>query len=118
MPNEIGVLEQIADCYATFAADEAMGSSEIYERLPRTVARSTDVLEFLATLPAEKRQPIAFLLLSAIYLECPVANASLLRSSVGSMSQFVNCCFLTRRRSTSQRAARSCFRYWFDCLSR
>ena len=33
MGTEIGELKRIADRYATFAADEARGSSEIYERL-------------------------------------------------------------------------------------
>ena len=53
-------LEQIAARYLRFAADEARGSSEIYETLARTVADSTDVLKFLATLPAAKRQPNLF----------------------------------------------------------
>jgi hypothetical protein len=61
MPNEISELKRIADRYATFAADEARGSSEIYERLAQAVAGSADVLEFLATLPAERRQPNLFL---------------------------------------------------------
>lgn len=61
MPTEISELKQIADRYATFAADEARGLSAIYERLAQTVAGSGDVLEFLATLPAEKRQPNLFL---------------------------------------------------------
>ncbi len=61
MPNEISELKQISDRYATFAADEARGSSEIYERFAQAVAGSTDVLEFLATLPAERRQPNLFL---------------------------------------------------------
>jgi hypothetical protein len=61
MPNETSELNRIADRYATFAADEARGSSEIYERLALAVAGSTDVLEFLATLPAERRQPNLFL---------------------------------------------------------
>jgi len=61
MPAEVSELKRIADRYAAFAADEARGSSEIYERLARAVAGSTDVLEFLATLPAERRQPNLFL---------------------------------------------------------
>ena len=60
MPNEISELKQIADRYATFAADEASGSSEIYERLAQAVAGSADVLRFLATLSAERRQPNLF----------------------------------------------------------
>ena len=61
MPNETRELKQIADRYARFAADEARGSSEIYERLAQAVAGSIDVLEFLATLPAERHQPNLFL---------------------------------------------------------
>jgi hypothetical protein len=61
MPNEISELKRIANRYATFAADEARGSSEIYERLAQAVAGSADVLEFLATLPAWKgASPIFF----------------------------------------------------------
>lgn len=60
-PNDVSERKRIADRYATFAADEARGSSEIYERLAQAVAGSPDVLEFLATLPAERRQPNLFL---------------------------------------------------------
>jgi len=58
MPD--GLEERIAARYAAFAADEARGASEIYERLARAVADSADVLKFLATLPSEKRQPNLF----------------------------------------------------------
>lgn len=61
MPNEASELQQIANRYARFAADEARGVSEVYESLAHAVADTTDVLEFLATLPAEKRQPNLFL---------------------------------------------------------
>jgi hypothetical protein len=61
MPTSISELDRIADRYATFAAVEARGSSEAYEKLARAVASSTEVLEFLASLPAEKRQPNLFL---------------------------------------------------------
>ncbi len=60
-PNDVSERKRIADRYATFAADEARGSSEIYQRLAQAVAGSADVLEFLATLPAERRQPNLFL---------------------------------------------------------
>ena len=53
-------LEQIAARYSRFAADEARGSSEVYETLAHAVAGSTDVLKFLATLPTAKRQPNLF----------------------------------------------------------
>jgi hypothetical protein len=61
MSSKTHELQQIAERYAIFAADEARGSSEIYERLAQAVACSTEVLEFLATLPAERRQPNLFL---------------------------------------------------------
>jgi hypothetical protein len=61
MPKNASELERIADRYATFAAVEARGSSETYERLAQAVAGSSEVLEFLASLPAEKRQPNLFL---------------------------------------------------------
>jgi hypothetical protein len=60
MPND-EELKQIAARYLTFAGDEARGSSEIYADLARAVADSTDLLKFLATLPAERRQPNLFL---------------------------------------------------------
>jgi hypothetical protein len=61
MPNEIRELKNIADRYAAFAVNEARGVSEIYETLAQSVASSNHVLGFLATLPAEKRQPNLFL---------------------------------------------------------
>jgi len=61
MSKENSELKHIADRFAAFAADEARGSSEIYERLAKAVAGSAEVLKFLATLPTEKRQPNLFL---------------------------------------------------------
>jgi hypothetical protein len=61
MSKQISELKYIADRYATFAADEARGASEIYERLAKAVAGSAELLKFLATLPTEKRQPNLFL---------------------------------------------------------
>jgi hypothetical protein len=54
-------LKSIAERYATFATDEARGSSEAYEKLALGVAQSNDLLEFIATLPVERRQPNLFL---------------------------------------------------------
>jgi len=54
-------LKSISERYATFAADEARGSSEAYEKLALAVAQSNDLLEFIATLPVERRQPNLFL---------------------------------------------------------
>jgi hypothetical protein len=57
MPNKRMSLDQLAARYEAFAADEARGSSAIYEKLARAVAGSRDALEFLATLPASRQQP-------------------------------------------------------------
>ena len=52
-----GELERIAKRYTSLAVNEARGQSEIYERLALAAAASPDLLAFLATLPAERRQP-------------------------------------------------------------
>jgi len=54
-------LKRIAEQYAVFASDEAHGASEVYETLAVAVANSGDLLEFIVTLPLEKRQPNLFL---------------------------------------------------------
>jgi hypothetical protein len=56
-----GELERLSDRYTAFATDEAHGQSEIYERLALGVARSQELLDFLLTLPAARRQPNLFL---------------------------------------------------------
>jgi hypothetical protein len=54
-------LKRIADRYATFARDEARGASPSYEQLAMAVAETPDLLQFLATLPADRQQPNLFL---------------------------------------------------------
>jgi hypothetical protein len=54
-------LQRIADRYTVFAADEAHGVSEIYERLALATAASPELLTFLAGLPADRRQPNLFM---------------------------------------------------------
>jgi hypothetical protein len=61
MPPPAGELARIAGFYAAFAADEARGRSPLYERLALATAGSPELLAFLATLPAERRQPNLFL---------------------------------------------------------
>src|SRR5580704_13037636 len=60
MPSP-GELQRLADWYTTFATDEAHGRSEIYERLALGVAASSELLDFLLTLPTARRQPNLFL---------------------------------------------------------
>jgi hypothetical protein len=61
MTKTQGELQRISERYLRFAADEARGQSEVYERLALAVAASGEALAFLASLPAEKRQPNLFL---------------------------------------------------------
>ena len=61
MATAQGELERIAARYLRFAIDEARGESELYERLARGVAASRELLTFLTSLPADKRQPNLFL---------------------------------------------------------
>src|SRR5215469_7322763 len=52
---------RLASWYERFAAEEAHGESEIYERLACGVAASPELLDFLLTLPRQRRQPNLFL---------------------------------------------------------
>ena len=51
----------LAERYRRFAETEARGSSPLYEHLALHVSGSGDVLDFLMTLPADRRQPNLFL---------------------------------------------------------
>jgi hypothetical protein len=51
---------RLAERYAAFAAKEAHGVSEVYERLALAVAASPELLEFLVSLPPERTQPNLF----------------------------------------------------------
>jgi hypothetical protein len=73
MPNDIRELKNIADRYVAFAANEARGVSEVYETLAQSVASSNHVLSFLATLPADRRQPNLFL--AVVRHLCGVPNS-------------------------------------------
>jgi hypothetical protein len=61
MTHPAGEFDRIARGYAAFAADEARGNSAIYERLALAVAASPELLEFIAGLPEDRRQPNLFL---------------------------------------------------------
>ena len=74
-------LKRISGQYAVFASDEAHGASEVYEALAVAVANSGDLLEFIITLPVEKRQPNLFL--AAVRHVCGIPrDAEDLRQSV------------------------------------
>jgi hypothetical protein len=48
---------RLSTVYRRFAADEANGKSPLYEELARGVAADSEILDFLMTLPRQKRQP-------------------------------------------------------------
>ena len=54
-------LKRIADRYAGFAHSEVQGASPIYERMALAVAETSELLEFLATVPSDRQQPNLFL---------------------------------------------------------
>jgi hypothetical protein len=54
-------LDPIAKRYRTFAIDEARGASEVYETLALGIAGSSEILDFIASLPTDRRQPNLFL---------------------------------------------------------
>ena len=61
MMNEQDELERLSARYAAYAVEEARGWSGVYERLALAIAGSRELLAFLASLPADKRQPNLFL---------------------------------------------------------
>ena len=74
MTGADGELARIARRYARFAADEAHGECEIYEKLALVVAGSEELLAFLAGLPVDRRQPNLFL--AAVRHVCGVPDSS------------------------------------------
>jgi hypothetical protein len=54
-------LKRISERYRAFAIDEARGVSEIYEALALGIAAAPEILDFIASVPADRRQPNLFL---------------------------------------------------------
>ncbi|HJQ58215.1 MAG TPA: DUF2332 domain-containing protein [Vineibacter sp.] len=61
MPSAPAGLERLSRRYQDFAANEARGVSPTYERLALAVAGSHELLSFIASLSADRRQPNLFL---------------------------------------------------------
>jgi hypothetical protein len=96
-------LKGIAERYAAFATDEARGSSEAYVRLALAVAQSNDLLEFIATLPVERRQPNLFL--AAVRHVCGIPrNVSELRNFVRTRQARIREVMLSRTTQTNEPA--------------
>jgi hypothetical protein len=96
-------LKRISDQYAAFATDEARGSSEAYERLALAASQSDDLLEFIATLPVERRQPNLFL--AAVRHVCGIArNVDDLRQFVHTSQGQIRKVMLSRTTQTNEPA--------------
>src|SRR5277367_3732132 len=54
-------LELIAQRYRAFAIDEARGVSEAYEALALGISTAPEILDFIASVPSDRRQPNLFL---------------------------------------------------------
>jgi len=96
-------LKKLSEHYARFASDQARGWSEVHEKLALAVAQSSDLLEFIATFPVEKRQPNLFL--ASVRHVCGVAgNADELRQFVRSHQAQIREVMLSRTTQTNEPA--------------
>jgi hypothetical protein len=96
-------LKKIAEYYAAFASDQARGWSEVHAKLALAVAGSSDLLEFIASFPVEKRQPNLFL--ASVRHVCGVArNADELRQFVRSHQAQIREVMLSRTTQTNEPA--------------
>jgi hypothetical protein len=94
-------LERIAATYTAFAVDEARGWSGIYERLALAVAQSEQLLAFIASLPAERRQPNLFL--GAVRHVCGVpADGDDLKRGVAREHARIRAVMLSRTTQTNE----------------
>lgn len=92
-----------AENYRRFATRETRGRSPLYEQLAGGVADDPDLLEFLADLPREKRQPN--LLLAAVrYLAGLQLGYDAFRSVVLDRRDEVSATMLARRTQTNEPA--------------
>jgi len=96
-------LARIAQRYTRFADEEVQGECDIYEKLALAVASSDQLLAFLASLPADRRQPNLFL--AAIRYLCGVPDnserlAQIVREQRGSIREVM----LSRTTQTNEPA--------------
>lgn len=91
----------VAENYRRFARREASSRSPAYEALALFVAGDGPVLEFLATLPPEKRQP-NLLFAAARYLLDAVPDADALSRLVSGRAADLRAVMLARRTQTNE----------------
>jgi hypothetical protein len=94
---------QIAKRYRAFARDEARGASDVYESLALGIAGSAEILDFIASVPAERRQPNLFL--AAVRHVCGIPeNTTHLRSLLRQEQERIRSVMLSRTTQTNEPA--------------
>jgi hypothetical protein len=96
-------LAETAAMYLRFADEEARGRSPLYEELTQGVAADQEIIEFLLTLPREKRQPN--LLLAALRHVCGIpADWPDFRRKLAGNRDAIRSVMLTRSTQTNEPA--------------
>jgi hypothetical protein len=96
-------LNRIAERYRAFAIDEVRGISETYESLSLGIAASPEVLAFIASVPADRRQPNLFL--AAVRQICGVPeNTTHLTSLLRKEHERIRSVMLSRTTQTNEPA--------------
>jgi hypothetical protein len=96
-------INRIAKRYRAFAIDEARGASDVYESLALGISASPEILDFIASLPADRRQPNLFL--AAVRHVCGVPeNTTQLRSLLREEQERIRAVMLSRTTQTNEPA--------------
>ena len=96
-------LARLAERYRTFAVDEAHGISPIYERLAHQIAGAPDILRFLVSFPAPRRQP-NLLLGAATFIAGRAPDIALLTELVWDREAELRATMMARTTQTNEPA--------------
>lgn len=99
--------ESISSRYRDFALREALGVSPLYHDLALRVAETAELVEFLAKLPAAKRQPNLFFAVVNL-LGGPLSNVGDLKHWLGANGEHVRQEMLLRSTQTNEPARCAC----------
>ena len=110
--------KSVAAAYRRFADTEVHGRSPLYEKLASGVAADLTIIEFLLTLPQEKRQPNLLIAAARHLCGTPSGWAELRRNVISSAGALRELMLVRSTRPTSQAVAPFCCCCWRDCLSR
>jgi hypothetical protein len=95
--------ERVSRAYHRFAEQEALGRSALYETLARGAAADPAILDFLLSLPTEKRQPN--LLFAAVRHLCGIAPTwPAFRASLLANDEAIRTCMLENATQTNEPA--------------